>query len=109
MSHRARRRRRPAQPAPPPKNQQDNHSRRWWGATTKAVLTAGALAGAIAAVLALWPSVRALRPAPDPKDGAEFMSIDVTAGVPISEYRQRATLARALGLQPAGTGRAGPV
>jgi hypothetical protein len=57
--------------------------RSWWNGITKAVLTAGALATAVGAFLAL-------RPAPDAQDGARFLSVRVTSEVPFSEYRQRA-------------------
>jgi hypothetical protein len=57
---------------------------RWWNRATKVVLGAGALAGAVGAIIGLWP-------APDPEDSAQITSVSVTAGVPISEFRQRST------------------
>jgi hypothetical protein len=57
-------------------------ARRWWTRITKTVLTLGALAGAIAAILSLWPS-------PDLADSARFSAVRVVSQVPLSEYRQR--------------------
>lgn len=57
-------------------------TRRWWNRITKTILTLGALAGAIAAILSL-------RPSPDPEDSARFTAVHVTSRVPLSEYRQR--------------------
>jgi hypothetical protein len=57
-------------------------TRRWWNRATATILTLGALAGAIGAILAL-------RPSPDPEDSARFTAVRVTSQVPLSEYRQR--------------------
>ncbi|KAA9162969.1 hypothetical protein FPZ12_010700 [Amycolatopsis acidicola] len=57
-------------------------ARRWWKRGTTAVLTAGALAGAISAVLAL-------RPTPDPEDSADITAVRVIPQVTMSEYVQR--------------------
>ena len=53
-----------------------------WKRATTAILTVGALAAAIGAVVSLWPS-------PDPEDTAQFTTIRTFPGVPLSEYRQR--------------------
>lgn len=58
-------------------------ARRLWKTVTKAVLGAGALAAAIGAVLALWPS-------PDPEDSAS-LSVRVISQVRLSEYSLRSS------------------
>jgi hypothetical protein len=55
---------------------------RWGGRITKTVLTLGALAAAITAILSL-------RPSSDLADSARFTAIRVVSQVPLSEYRQR--------------------
>jgi hypothetical protein len=57
---------------------------RWWKRITQGILTAGALAGAIAAVVALLPERN-----PDPEDNGQFTEVRVTSQVPMSEYQQR--------------------
>jgi len=65
--------------------------RRWWNGVTKTILTVGALATAVAAVLSLWPE-------PDPENGARFLSVHTTPGVPFDEFRQRLTSGHAQGI-----------
>jgi hypothetical protein len=64
--------------------------RRWWNGVTKAILGAGALASAVAAIVSLWPD-------PDAADVAKFAAVRVTPEVPFSEYRQRLVTAHASG------------
>jgi hypothetical protein len=56
---------------------------RWWNSITKAILSVGALAGAVSAVLVL------LMPS-DPEDSGHFTEIRITSDVPLSEYVERA-------------------
>jgi hypothetical protein len=64
----------------------------WWKRVNVAILGAGALAGAILAIVAL---VALLVPddEPDPENSARFTGVNVVPSVPLSEYRQRTTLA----------------
>jgi hypothetical protein len=57
-----------------------------WRQVTAAVLTVGALAGAVGSVKALWPS--------DVEDRAAFTSVNARAPIRLSEYRARLTLQR---------------
>ena len=66
--------------------------RRWWNRITATIVTLGALAGAIGAILAL-------RPSPDPEDSARFTTVRITSQIPLSEYRQRS-----VALVPQGSG-----
>src|SRR5215211_7530676 len=75
-------------------------SRRWWKSTTGRILSLGALAAAIGAILALWPGILALLPKPDPEDSARFTAVRITSQVPLSEYRQRSVVVMA----PQGSG-----
>src|SRR5215207_3220400 len=54
----------------------------YWNRITKTTLTAGALAGAIAAIVSVLPSSD-----PDPQDSARFAAVRLTPLVPLSEYR----------------------
>ena len=87
MSRRSRRRsgrtsRPPARQAKPP----ESPPRRWWNRITKTILGAGALATAIAAVLAL---VVHLLPSQAQQNVARFISVQVLGQVPLSQYQQR--------------------
>jgi hypothetical protein len=73
-------------------------TRRWWKSTTGRIVSLGALASAIGAILALWPGILALLPKPDPEDSARFTAVHVTSRVPLSEYRQRSTAMSPQGL-----------
>jgi hypothetical protein len=64
---------------PPPK---PPSWRRWVKGIYQGALGAGALAGAVAAVLAL-------RPPHDVEDAAAFKNVTITADVPFNEYQQR--------------------
>lgn len=64
--------------------------RRWWNGVTKAVLGAGALASAVAAMVSLWPD-------PDEADSAKLAAVRITSEVPFSEYRQRLVSSHATG------------
>jgi hypothetical protein len=87
--HRPDRTARPSSPSSSP-----GTTRRWWNRITATIITLGALAGAIGAILAL-------RPSPDPQDSARLIAVHVTPQVPLSEYRQRsATMVP----QPSGHG-----
>ena len=55
---------------------------RWWNKMTKIILGAGALATAIAAILALLPSR-------DQQNIARFTSVEALSHIPLSEYQQR--------------------
>jgi hypothetical protein len=70
----------PPQPAP---------WRRWSKVAYQGAIGVGALAGAVAAVLAL-------RPPHDPEDAASFRTVTITAGVPFNEYQQRLVAPHAL-------------
>jgi hypothetical protein len=74
-------------------------TRRWWKSTTGRIVSLGALATAIGAILALWPGILALLPKPDPEDSARFTAVHVTSRVPLSEYRQRSTAMAPQGLR----------
>lgn len=56
----------------------------WWNRVTKTIITLGAVAAAVAALIALWPSR-----GHDHEDRAIFRSVQVTAGVPLNEFVQR--------------------
>jgi hypothetical protein len=61
--------------------------RRWWNRITGAILTLGALAGAITAILSFWPS-------PDPEDRAEIKQpVQLTSVRPAKEYGQKSLAA----------------
>lgn len=63
-----------------------------WNRGRAAVLTAGTLALAVSAVVALWPD-------PDPVDSARFTTVSVFAPVSLGEYRERT-----LSIVPLGAG-----
>jgi len=69
---------------------------RAWNRATKVILGAGALATAIAAVLAL--AVRFL-PSPEHENVARFLSVQPLSQLPLNQYQQRSA---ALGTQSAG-------
>lgn len=82
MNNRANpRRRRASQIRPrPPQPMRKQPARRWLKQLVALVITAGAVAGAITAVKALWPS--------DPEDSAE-VSVQVLPQVLLTDYQQR--------------------
>jgi hypothetical protein len=65
---------------------------RWWNRITKTILGAGALAAAIAAVLAL---VLSFLPAHAHQNVARFSSVQMLGQVPLSEYQQRSAVFQA--------------
>jgi hypothetical protein len=70
---------RPAKPLPVP----------WWKRPIPVILTAGAIAAAITAVLAL---VQPLLPKHSPLNVARFISVDAISQVPLSEYPKRSVV-----------------
>src|SRR4029077_21091190 len=80
------RRAQPAKPPPIP----------WWKRPIPVILTLGAVAAAITAILAL---VQPLLPKHSPLDVARFISVDTISQVPLSEYPQRSAVFK---LQSAG-------
>jgi len=69
----------PAKPTPIP----------WWKRPIPVILTVGAVATAIAAVLAL---IQPLLPKHSPQNLARFISVDAISQVPLSEYPQRSAV-----------------
>jgi hypothetical protein len=67
-------------------------TRRWWNRIIATIITLGAIAGAIGAILAL-------RPSPDPEDSARFTAVRIASQVPLSEYKQRS-----VAIVPEGSG-----
>jgi len=57
----------------------------WWRTASAAVISVGAVAGAVVSLVSFWPD-------PDPADIARFTSVQVTTTqMPLSEYRRRVT------------------
>lgn len=81
MNNRATPRRRTSRMRPRPRQPMNNQpAQRWLKKLAALVITAGALAGAVTAVKALWP--------PDPEDSAE-VSVQVLPQVLLTDYQQR--------------------
>src|SRR3954468_18493970 len=74
------------------RNSDPRSPRWWWNSLTKTVLGLGALASAIGAIMALWPS-------PDAADSASLTAVGL-ARMPISEYKERS-----VSLHPDGGGK----
>lgn len=68
-------------PPSTPRLQVVRTGRRWWNAATKTVVSLGAVASAVGAVLALWPS-------PDPQDRAD-LAVELLGEVPLTEFEAR--------------------
>jgi hypothetical protein len=73
------RRARPAKPLPIP----------WWKRPIPVILTLGAVAGAITAILAL---IQPILPKHSPLNVARFVSVRALSQVPLNEFRQRSTI-----------------
>jgi hypothetical protein len=56
----------------------------WWNRVTKTIVSIGALAAAIAAILSFLPDSN-----PDPEDIARVTNVRIAPQVPLSEYEQR--------------------
>jgi hypothetical protein len=78
-------------------------ARRWWNRATATILTLGALAGAIGAMLALRSSILELRPAPEPPDPRDVARVSIETDSPVRLSEGQA-LIKAMQSQGAGSG-----
>jgi hypothetical protein len=72
-----------AEPVIPPRPPPRSGWQQWWKRTSAVILGAGAIAGAITAVVTL------VAPTPDPENSVQVAAVRTVSQVPINEYRRR--------------------